>query len=248
MLKHRVIPILLWDGTNCVQSVQFKKPHRVVGSMMQSIQNMERRNIDEIIILDVNATLEKREPLFEELKEYTSHLFCPVTYGGGISKIEDVNKLIQECGVDKVALNSFLTSDQLAHKIIHKYGSQSIVASIDIRDNKIWSYKTDRSYSLCKIVDYIRYLENIDIGEVLLTSVDRNGTKKGYDTALCYDLEDYVKIPVILNGGCGVPEDMVKAIMFGADAVAASTMFLFSDVTPRDCAKVLKGAGLAARV
>lgn len=233
MLKHRIIPILLWDGKTAVQTTKFSGV-RPVGSMEQHIEVMESRNIDELIILDIAATREKREPNFELIKRYAGKMFCPVTYGGGISSLDHTKKLIQECGVDKIALrrNFFKIGD----KIANQFGSQSVIYAFDIPWRNV-------------IFEHILLRNAIKhgAGEILLTSVERNGTQIGYNIHLMYDHKNY-KIPIILNGGCGSPEDMIEAVINGANAVAASSMFLFTEHTPRSCARKLREAGLPVRV
>lgn len=224
MLKHRIIPILLWDGIQVVQSVQFKRPHRPVGSMMQYIKVMETRNIDELIILDVNATIEKRKPKFEEIKEFTKELFCPVTIGGGITELDDIGRLIRECGADKVAIR---TNQFLVYDAVHKFGAQAIVSAIDI-------------------YPYHCFTKNV-AGELLITSVLNNGAMIGYQLNLIDWAKDY-NVPIIINGGCGTPQHMIEAIKCGASAVAASSMFLFTDHTPRSCARALHAAGIPVRL
>lgn len=249
MLKHRIIPVILWNGKQAVQSVQFKRPHRNVGSMMQHIRIMETRNIDELIILDVNATIERRKPLFNEIKEFTKELFCPVTIGGGITELDDVSRLIQECGADKIAINTAIQkSDTLIDKIANRFGSQAIVAAIDDKANYAFNPYNWNAKSIVKTEDLAVYFTKLGAGEILLTSVNQNGTMKGYDTEILEKVSDAVDIPVIINGGCGKPLDMVAGIACGAAAVAASSLFLFTEHTPRSCAKALQEAGLPVRM
>lgn len=242
MLKHRIIPVLLWDGDQVVQSVQFKRPHRKCGSMQQHIRVMETRNIDEIIILDVDATPVGREPLFDKIKEYASQLFCPVTYGGGITKLEHVDKLIKECGIDKVSINNYY---YLISKVANKYGSQAIVASVD----HAFGNPQYEIYNIPLTIEgACRQFEQMGAGEVLLTDMDCNGRMKGYHTGLIHAINRNVKIPIVANGGCGKPEHMISAIENGANAVAASSMFLFTEHTPRSCARALQEAGVPVRL
>src|SRR5258708_37558756 len=123
-LKHRVIPILLTDGQgNCVKPVKFQRPYRKVGSLMQYVKILEKRNIDELVILDIEATNENRLIDCEKIKEYTKELFCPVTLGGGIKTLDDINKLLQS-GADKVAIKQ---SNLIIFDAVKKFGSQAIV-------------------------------------------------------------------------------------------------------------------------
>ena len=251
MLKIRVIPVLLWDGKQAVQSTNFKRPHRPVGSMMQHVENYEQRNIDELIILDVEATRENREPLYEAIKEYTSQLFCPVTVGGGIHKLEDITKLLQ-AGADKVAINtSLLDNPSFVADAVQKFGAQAIVASI----NNIYDHginiicNSDGTQTqgiptrrVCK------YAEELGCGEILLTDVWANGTYQGYNTDCIFECSYDISIPIIAYGGCGTLRHVVDALRAGANAVAASSMFLHRDITPKDVSRYIQKEGFDARV
>ena len=235
MLKHRIIPVLLFNQQlQVVQTTQFKRPYRNCGSLMQHIEVMESRDVDEIILLDIDATKENREPNFEVIKEFASRLFCPVTYGGGISEINDISKLIQECGVDKVAIK---TNHRLIHGASLKFGSQSIIMCLDCGDNTLETTINCDAH----------WYKNEGAGEILVTSIHCNGTYKGYDLYLLEEITN-LNIPVIINGGCGEPSHMIEAIKAGVSAVAASTMFLHTAHTPKSCARALYEAGVPVRV
>jgi cyclase len=244
MLKHRIIPILLFNNKlQVVQTTRFQRPYRVCGTLMQYVRTFEERNVDEIILLDIDATKEGREPNFSSIKEVCTHFFCPVTYGGGVSKIDHISKLIQECGVDKVAICSALLDASLIQNSAIKYGSQAIVASLNIKDNMNYYLRSiHATVETCAL-----WYEEFGAGELLLTSVNNNGIQCGYDTELLEKIEN-INIPVVINGGCSKPLDMVAAIKLGANAVAASTMFLYTETTPRDCARALQEAGVPVRV
>ena len=253
MLKHRIIPILLWDGDQVVQSVKFCRPHRKCGSMREHIRVMEKRNVDELIILDVNATIEGREPKFDLIKKYAGELFCPVTYGGGISKIEHVEKLIMECGVDKIAINACtFKQPEIIRDLASKFGSQSIVYSIDVSRkwslNGLWYHTrtpNDKPFMTSSLM--LDVVKTFRPGEVLITSIDHNGTREGYELDTLNLAGKLGGIPIIINGGCGSPEHMKQALEAGASAVAASSMFLFTEHTPRSVARELAREGLAVR-
>jgi cyclase len=234
-LKTRIIPILLTDGKgNVVKPVKFERPYRTVGSLMQHIRVMERRNIDELIILDIEATNEGRLIDAERIRDYTKELYCPVTLGGGIRSLGDINTLLS-AGADKVAIK---TNYWLVEKAAIKFGSQAIVSVIDIHPGYVY-------------IDYITHakgLERSGAGEILLTDMSKDGTMEGYNTDILYYLCDTLDIPVIVNGGCSGPEDMEKALKHGAHAVAAGSMFLYKDITPRACAKYLKSKGFDMRI
>jgi cyclase len=203
--------------------------------MMQHVLNYNERNIDELIILDINASKEGREPNFEALKEFTSELYCPVTYGGGISKLSHIEQALK-AGADKVSMKSYLGDFKLRTEAVKKFGSQCIVASVDYY------------YGMLGIIDYCKMLEEDGIGEILFNSTELNGTRYGYDISLLNKITNEIKIPVIANCGCGEPAHMLHAIEWGAHAVAASSMFMFTEYTPRDCAKFLAEHGVPTRV
>jgi len=224
-----------------VQTTQFKRPYRNCGSLMQHIEVMESRNIDELILLDIDATQENRGPDFDVIKEVCNELFCPVTYGGGIKTLDHVNELIQRCGVDKVAIKA--GGKTSISSTINKYGSQAVVGVVDFNVD----YVPNCIVLLKPVIDNLSTLQKIGLGEVLLTAIRKNGTQSGYDLfplKYCKSLS----IPIIINGGCGHPDHMVEAIKAGVSAVAASSMFLFSSHTPKSCAKALHEAGVLVRL
>lgn len=247
MLKHRVIPVLLFDGSYCVQTVQFKQPARKLGPMEQYVNNMSDRNVDELMILDISAGRMMRGPLFEKIKSFTSAQFCPVSYGGGIGTIDDISRLISDCGIDKVVVRS---SRSLVYSAARKFGSQAIVYAIDAQPCAAGydHYHVSKWDNIYKPKTIAQSMENEGAGEILLTGIHKQGLMRGYDISIINEISNGINVPLIANGGCGIPEDMVNAIRAGASAVAASSMFCLRGVTPQDCASVLLAAGLPARV
>lgn len=244
-LKTRIIPVLQWDGIQAVKTKQFQRPARPVGSMMQHIEVLERRNIDELIILDINATLEEREPLYEEIKEYTSKLYCPVTIGGGISKLKHIEKLLK-VGADKVAIGHNILNASLIPQAIEKFGSQCITGIINHNYFGYMKCHKGCPHSSERVVQYLT--QNWPLGELIIQSITCDGIiNSGYDTGGIRVLSKLTNIPVIALGGCGKPEHMLEVLRSGASAVAASSMFLFTDITPKDCAIYLKEHGVATR-
>jgi cyclase len=210
--------------------------------MMQHIEVMESRNIDELIILDIVASKERREPLFNEIKQFTSRLFCPVTIGGGISSLDHAKRLIQECGADKIAIKS---NPRVIPEIANKFGAQAIVGVCDYTYPNRY-YGKSISWLITKLIRMTTGMHS-PVGEILLTSMARNGTKLGYDEVPSL-LNNSKLPPIVVNGGCGEPAHMLKAFQQGANACAASSMFLFTEWTPRDCAKYLQDKGIGVRV
>ena len=223
MLKNRIIPTLLWDGVQCVKPVSFERPYRKLGSMEQYIQVMERRNIDELIILDIEATAKNRPPDFDKLRTFCNNLYCPVTYGGGISSLDHIRDALSN-GADKVAIRHRL---DIVPQAVKKFGAQAIVGVLEFCEQDV---RLDNSAI---------YLESIGVGEILLTDANRDGMMEGYNLDAIEIVSQAVNIPIIANGGCGEPVHMLQALEAGASAVAAGSMFLYTEFTPRDCARDL---------
>lgn len=235
-LKYRVIPVLLTDGTGqCVKPVAFSRPYRKLGTMEQYIRVMENRNIDELIIIDITASEQQREPNFEKLRSWCDNLFCPVTYGGGISSIRHIETALRN-GADKVAIKR---NNLIIEEASRKFGSQAIVGVVDSPDDR-FDYIMDISAAMM--------YEEEGAGEILLTGMQYDGKLEGYNQELIHVVTREVSIPVIALGGCGVASDMYMAISNGASAVAAGSMFLYTDITPKDCARMLDELGVPARV
>jgi cyclase len=229
-LKKRIIPIIYYSGTNQIQSVGFNRPHRVIGDLMSAVRVMERRQVDELILIDVDASITNQKPNFKLIEKLANEIYCPFTVGGGVSCYNDVRDLLL-CGADKIALQTLCYADPAeAIKIINKVGKQSVVMSVDLKGDS-------------SIDQHINLIHYIDPGEVLLTSKAHNGTMQGYDLEPIWEVASRVGCPVIANGGAGHPDHFAEALddaQGAAHAVAASSIFLFTDWTPRSAAKYLK--------
>jgi cyclase len=234
-LKTRIVPVLLWDQRGLCKPIAFQRPGRFVGSLMSATLLYENRVCDELILLDIDATPQKRGPRFEEIKQFTSKLFCPVTVGGGVRSLDDIRGLLN-AGADKVVIHSHSTS-QFTREASQKFGSQCIVEAID--------YDTDYPEL---IVAHAINSEMDGVGEIILTNMDRDGTRTHYDIETLCKVCETVSIPVIANGGCQDPGDMLMAIQAGAHAVAASSMFLFDNITPAGCKEYLASHGVPVRI
>lgn len=232
-LKTRVIPTLLWDERGLCKPVAFRRPGRFVGSLMSAAMLYENRTCDELILLDIDAT--KRGPRFEAIKQFTSKLFCPVTVGGGVRSLDDIRGLLN-AGADKVVTRTHAWPG-FVQAASHRFGSQCIVVAIDHYTG----------YPL-EIAEWARSLESEGAGEIILTNADRDGTRKGYDLTTIHEVCGAVDIPVIANGGCSGASDMLNAIRFGAHAVAASSIFLYDNVTPQTCKEYLAREGVPVRI
>lgn len=231
MLKKRIIPTLLWDGIQCVKPVAFERPYRKLGAMEQYVRVIEHRNVDELIIIDIEATPNKRKPNFVRLRQFCDNLYCPVTYGGGISTLDDIRDALNN-GADKVAIK---THSELIYQGSRKFGSQAIVAVLDDSIETVVGCDAQR----CR---------DQGAGEILLTCYVSDGLMEGYNLNLIQEASDAVDIPVIANGGCGEPVHMLQALEAGASAVAAGSMFLYTEETPRSCAEKLTEWGCDVRL
>lgn len=230
MLKSRVIPVLLLKGRGFVKTTNFKNPV-YLGDPINIVKIFNEKEVDEIVILDIAASIEKRLPQFELIKEIVTEAFMPVTYGGGLNEVEDVKKLFRN-GIEKVSLNSITYSNPLLIKDIVKFaGSQSVVVSMDVKRNFFGKYelysmggkvKTNKDISK-HIIDIV----NLGAGEILINSIDRDGTMTGYDLDLVKMITKTVDIPVIVCGGAKNKFDLKLAIDNGASAAAAGSMFVF---------------------
>ena len=192
---------------------------------------LERRDIDELIILDVSSLA----PRFEEVKRLTEPLFCPITVGGGVKNVSDIQRLLAG-GADKVAVNRMARErPELVRVACKKFGAQAIVAGLDVRAGR------DAAPAEAS------RMESLGVGEILLTSVDRDGTMRGYDLELIRQVTEAVSIPVVVAGGCGSYQHMQEAFDAGAHAVASGAMFQFRDQTPKGAARFLIDNGIAVR-
>lgn len=251
MLKVRVIPTLLWKTFNLVKGKGFDS-WRQVGSVMPSIKVYNTRDVDELIVLDISATDEQRDPDYETISEFCDECFVPLTYGGGVTSIESIRKLLLS-GADKVAINSHAYSDLLfIREASNRYGSQCIVASIDAKINdygvyECFSHAGKRPTGKDPVV-WAKILEESGVGEILLTSIDRDGFMNGYDIELVHKISAAVSVPVIASGGAGNYAHFLEAIQSGgASAVAAASIFHFTEQTPLEAKQYLSQHGVPVR-
>lgn len=242
-LAKRIIPTLLNKRGQLVKGEGFTCD-RVVGHALQAAKIYAARSVDELMILDVTATEDGREPDYEFVKALSESNFSPVTVGGGIKTSEHVRKLLQS-GADKVCISSAVHaelllegSDDFVYELSERYGKSTIVVSIDIA-----TYE-DTPFAC----DYAQACEERGAGEILLQSIPQDGTMKGYDLPLIKAVSEAVSVPVIASGGCSGYEDMYNAIQAGASAVAAGALFQFTEATPRGAAEYLHEKGVEVRL
>ena len=250
MLKKRIIPTLLYKEMGLVKGSKFNSWRRV-GPVLPSIKVYNAREVDELIFLDIAATNNKSHIDYETIGEFTKFCFVPLTVGGGINNIDQVNKLL-EIGADKISINSSAYENpKLIEEVANQYGSQCVVASIDAKrvGNK-WTCFSNSGTKDKKLnpISWSKKLEELGAGEILITSIDKDGTNEGYDYDLISEVTSQVKVPVIASGGAGNCYDMYKAIKHsGASAIAAASIFHFTETTPMEAKLFLDEKGIAIR-
>ncbi len=233
MLRHRIIPVLLLHDNGLVKTRQFKSPV-YLGDPLNAINIYNDKEVDELIVLDIDATRYNKSIDFGLVKDIAQECFMPFGYGGGIKTIQDIERLFQ-IGVEKVILNNSLKDKGLVQKAIKIFGSQSIVASIDVKQGKNNNYGV-YSYSKEKIIykdllGYIKDVEQQNIGEIFINNVDRDGMQNGYDVELINLISNHVDIPVIACGGAGSLYDIKQLIKAtNISASAAGSLFVFYGV------------------
>jgi cyclase len=252
MLKVRVMPTLLFKDLGLVKGIRFNSWRRV-GSVMQAVKVYNLREVDELVFLDISATSERRSPDFETVDEIADECFMPLTVGGGVREVEHARKLLQ-VGADKIALNTAaIEYPGLVRELAEELGSQCVVVSIDVKQQANGSYEVfTHSGTFATGKDPITWsqeVEQLGAGEILLTSIDRDGTMKGYDLGVTRRLSEAVSIPVIASGGAGNYEHLASVLIEGkASAVAAASIFHFTQQTPLEAKKFLRDRGIKVRI
>lgn len=231
MVPVRVMPCLLLKGQGLVKTVRFKDP-TYVGDPRNAVRIFNEKEVDELVILDITATAENRPPRFDLVEEIVSEAFMPVAYGGGIRNIDDAARVLA-LGVEKVVLCTRAVEDPpFLREAAERFGNQSVVACLDVKKRWLGGYEVcsrgGRKGSGKDPVDLARVMEEMGAGEIVLQSVDRDGTQSGYDLELIRQVAGAVNIPVVAAGGAGKVEDFRQAVReAGASAVAAGSLFVF---------------------
>lgn len=229
MVFNRVIPSLLLNGNGLYKTVKFKKP-KYIGDPINAVRIFNEKNADELVIFDISAS-EKGAINLAVVEDIVSEAFMPITYGGGINKLEDIESLFK-IGVDKISINSAIhLNPQFIEKAVDIYGSQSIVATIDYK-KKIFSgdkvYIKGGTLNTKKDpIDYCKYAEDLGVGEIILQSIDLDGTFNGYDCSLVEKVLDSIAIPLTVLGGAGTYNDIIEILDKNVSGAAAGSLFVF---------------------
>ncbi len=252
MLKNRIIPCLDVKNGRVVKGINFVEL-KDAGDPVEQAKIYSDSGADEICFLDITASNENRDIIYDVVKETSKNCFVPLTVGGGVRSIEDINKLLN-CGADKVSINTAAVQNpNLIKEASKKFGSQCIVVAIDAKktlEHK-WSVFTHggRENTNIDAVEYARLSEKNGAGEILLTSMDKDGTQSGYDIDLTCQISKAMNIPVIASGGVGNLEHLKDGIVKGgASAVLAASIFHFGAFSIKEVKEYLKSKNVSVRI
>ncbi len=251
-LAKRIIPCLDVTAGRVVKGVNFLEL-RDAGDPVEIAKRYDDQGADEITFLDITATSDGRDLILDIIEAVASQVFIPLTVGGGVRAVDDVRRLLN-AGADKVGINSSAISNpQLVFDASQKYGSQCIVVAIDakkISDGR-WEVFTHggRKATGLDAIEWAKKMESLGAGEILLTSMDRDGTKIGFDLDLTRSVSDAISIPVIASGGVGNLQDLADGIKIGrADAVLAASIFHYGQHTVQEAKRFMAEQGIAMRL
>ncbi len=252
MLAKRIIPCLDVHQGRVVKGIQFEDL-RDAGDPVELAASYDREGADELVFLDISASSEQRKTMVEVVRNTAKEVFIPFAVGGGISTIDDIRNLLT-AGADKVSINSAAVRDPgLITDGARRFGSQCIVVAIDARrrkDAQGWEVFINggKVPTGLDAVEWAKKAESLGAGEILLTSMDKDGTKDGYDLELTAAISDHIGIPVIASGGAGNLQHLYEAIHYGhADAVLCASIFHYREYSIREAKQFLKGKGVAVR-
>jgi len=252
MLKKRIIPCLDVKDGKVVKGINFVKLVNA-GDPSEQAKIYNENGADEICFLDITASNENRNTMLSAVKKTAEKIFVPLTVGGGVKNLEDIQRLLT-AGADKVSINTAAVQNKnLVKQSAEKFGSQCTVVAIDakkIKPNK-WEVFTHggKNATGLDVIEYAKTVESLGAGEILLTSMDRDGTKKGYDLDLTKEVSTKINVPVIASGGVGTLEHLYEGIEIGkASAVLAASIFHFGEFSIKDAKKYLDSKGIPVRI
>jgi len=251
MLAKRIIPCLDVKDGRVVKGINFVKL-RDAGDPVENARIYEEQEADELTFLDITASYEGRRAMLEVVKRTAEQVFMPITVGGGIKSLEDI-RLLLKAGADKVSINTAAVKDpNLVKEAAERFGSQCIVVAIDAkRTKKSWEVYIygGRTPTGIDALRWAKKVESLGAGEILLTSMDRDGTEKGYDVELTRAVADLVNIPVIASGGAGTLEHLYEVFsQTGASAALAASIFHYRKYSVLEVKRYLKKMGVAVRI
>ena len=251
MLKNRIIPCLDVKNGRVVKGINFVDL-KDAGDPVEQAKIYSDGGADEICFLDITASNENRETIYDVVERASKKCFVPLTVGGGVRSVEDINKLLN-CGADKVSINTAAVENpKVIEESSKKFGSQCIVVAIDAKKkNDKWEIFTHggRNNSGINALEFAKKMENSGAGELLVTSMDRDGTQVGYDNELMSNITALVNIPVIASGGVGNLDHLVDGIKLGnASAVLAASIFHYGKHSVKEAKEYLDSKGIPVRI
>lgn len=251
MLKKRLVPILLLKDGRCVKGVKFKD-FRDTGYPLTAARVYDSQGVDELVFLDINANKENRSILFEIIGRVAEECFMPLTVGGGIRTLDDIRNLLK-AGADKVSINTAAVENpEFIREAASRFGRANIVVSVDAKkvghqQYEVYTHSGKKPVGI-DALNWTERMADYGAGEILLTSMDKEGTMEGYDLDLIRMVTDRITIPVIANGGVGTLQHLVEGITTGqASAVAAASIFHFTDQSPIKAKAYMKVKGITIR-
>jgi len=250
MLKCRVIPILTFNGFGLVKTKSFASNPRMVGNAVQAAKVYNSRNVDELVFLDIYASDKNRKMNLQMAHLIINECFMPVSIGGGIKTIQDIEDLLA-IGADKVVLKrKIIENPDFINEASNIYGNQCITLAIDaIKKENNQYYLYNRLDKEIPLFDFLKKINNYAFGEIILTSVNNDGMMNGFDIELVNQVEKLIKVPIVVSGGAGEPSHIKELFSkTKIEAVAAASIFHFTRYTPRDLKLAIQSVGKPVRI
>ncbi len=252
MLAKRIIPCLDVNAGRVVKGINFLSL-RDAGDPVEVARRYDAEGADELTFLDITASSDQRDIMVEVIAAVANQVFIPLTVGGGVRRVDDVRRLLN-AGADKVSINTAAVLDpRLIVDASKRFGSQCIVIAIDAKSDQHGNWKVfthgGRTVTGLDAVEWARRVVELGAGEILLTSMDRDGTKRGFDLELTRAVSDAVSVPVIASGGVGTLQDLVDGVLLGhADAVLAASIFHYGEFTVQQAKQKMADCGIEMRM
>ncbi len=250
MLKNRIIPCLDVKNGRVVKGINFVDL-KDAGDPVEQAKIYSDGGADEICFLDITASNENRDTIYDVVERTSKNCFVPLTVGGGVRSVEDINKLLN-CGADKVSINTAaVQNSKVVEESSKKFGSQCIVVAIDAKKNgENWEIFTHggRNSTGINAIEFALKMEKYGAGELLVTSMDKDGTQSGYDIELMKKISSFVNIPVIASGGVGTLDHLAEGINAGASAVLAASIFHYGTYSVKEAKQYLASKDIPVRI
>lgn len=234
MLRPRIIPCLLVKGGGLVKTVNFRSP-KYVGDPINAVRIFNEKEVDELAVLDIDASVEKREPNYLLIKHLAAECRMPLCYGGGVTSVEQFQRLVS-LGVEKVAISAAaIENPKLVSEAAAKVGGQSVVVVMDVKkgprdDYTLWTHNGSRETGQ-RPIEFAKRMEDLGAGEIVVNNIDRDGMMKGYDYELAARVREVTSVPLTILGGAGSLNDIAELVrMFGVIGVAAGSLFVFKGI------------------